>query len=104
MKQITIKQATEMALAPPYRLSDEIKCCQADWIQAHARKIAEVECGRIDKTYFGEWPRGWKSMMKAEAKVNAEQNLLRRFLVDECVLIDGAYWLTSITMIESMVA
>ena len=104
MKQITITQATKLALSHPYRLSDEIKCCQADWIQAHARQIADIECKRSSKTYYGEWPKGWKAAMKAEANVNAEENLLKRFLRDECIQIDGAYWLTSITMIESMVA
>ena len=104
MKQINLKQATEMALAPAGRLADEIKYCQGDWIQAHARQIADIECKRSDKTYFGHWPKGWKAEMKADAKVNAEENLLKRFLRDECIQIDGAYWLTSITMIESMVA
>lgn len=104
MKQISLKQATEMALAPAGRLADEIKCCQADWIQAHARQIADIECRRSGKTYFGEWPKGWKAAMKAEAQVYAKQNLVRIFLRNECIQIDGAYWLTSITLIESMVA
>ena len=43
-------------------------------------------------------------MMKAESKVFAEQNLLKAFLRDECLYVDGVYWLMSLTLIESMVA
>jgi hypothetical protein len=104
MKQITIIEATKLALAPAGRLAHEIKHCQADWIKANAYHIADIECGRSPKNYYGEWPKGWKAMMKAESKVFAEQNLLKAFLRDECLYVDGVYWLMSLTLIESMVA
>lgn len=92
MKQITLAQARALALENKQRLYDEIKYCQADWVRDHGRHIADIETKRADKTYFGEFPKGWKSEMLRASKETAEANLLARFLRDECKQLDGAIW------------
>ena len=101
MKQITTKQAEELA-CPNGALRLEIGYCQADWIRDNARVIADIECGRIDKTYFGNWPKGWKSTMKAESAKRAKDDLVKRFLSRECKELDGAIWLGNWQMIQNL--
>ncbi len=102
MKQITPKQALELATSNKSRLKSEIYYCQEDWIRGNATYIAAIECGRYDRTLCGEWPKGWKAEMKKEAKVMAEKALLDRFLRDECKTLDGVIWLGNWEMIQQL--
>jgi hypothetical protein len=102
MKQISLKQAQELATRDAYKLKAEIEYCQEDWIKEHARYIADIETKRIDKTYYGEWPKGWKHEMKRAAVEKAKQDLLTRFLRNECKQLDGAIWLGNWQMIKEL--
>jgi len=104
MKQISTSQAKKLAFAAVYKLESEIKYCQSDWIKENSRHIADIECGRTDKTLYGTWPKGWKAAMKAEAKTRAEEVVLREFIRDECKYLDGIIWLANLTLIERMAA
>jgi hypothetical protein len=101
MKQITRKQAEDLACADG-ALKREIEYCQADWIKENARVIADIECKRTDKTFFGNWPKGWKSTMKAESAKRAKDDLVKRFLSRECKELDGAIWLGNWQMIQNL--
>lgn len=101
MKQITRKQAEELACANN-ALRLEIEYCQADWIKDNARVIADIECKRTDKTFFGNWPKGWKATMKAESAERSLRDLTERFLKRECKELDGAIWLGNWQMIQNL--
>jgi len=101
MKQITIKQAEDLACQNG-DLRLEIECCQTDWIKDNARVIADIEYRRVDKTYFGNWPKGWKHQMKAESAERALHDLTERFLRRECKELDGAIWLGNWQMIQNL--
>ena len=101
MKQITKQQAESLAFANG-ALEYETKLCQGDWIRKNADRIADIETKRCDKTLWGTFPDGWKKQMAKGAKMMAKENLLERFLRDECKQLDGAIWLGNITMIEQM--
>ena len=94
MKQITQKQAEKIAWCP-LDLKFEIECCQAEWIASNARYIAEIETKRADKTYWGEYPKGWKSAMLKQSEKTAKSNLLTRFISRKCREIDGAFWMSA---------
>lgn len=100
MKQITLEQAEKLALRN--NLKSEIEYCQIDWIRNNARHIAMIESKQSDKTLYGEWPKGWKHEMKTQSEKQARQDLLARFLRDECKLIDGAIWLGNWQMIQEL--
>ena len=105
MKQISLEQAQQLATREIYKLKVEIEYCQADWISENSRVIADIECKRTNKTYWGEWPKGWKNEMKRAANEKARRDLLNRFLRDECRQLDGAIWLNNwqlITEIEQL--
>lgn len=102
MKQISESTAKKIATSNKSRLEDEIKYCQADWIKENARYIADIECGRVDKTIYGEWPKGWKREMRRAAIEMATRALVERFLRDECKQLDGAIWLGNMQMIEDL--
>lgn len=101
MKQITKKQAEDLACQNG-ALRLEIEYCQADWIKDNARVIADIECKRTDKTYFGSWPKGWKAAMKAESAERALHDLTERFLKRECKELNGAIWLGNWQMIQNL--
>jgi len=100
MKQISKDQA--LALAIKNHLKDEIRYCQADWIRENARHIADIETKRADRTFYGQWPKGWKNQMVKDSTEAAKEALLARFLRDECKVLDGAIWLGNWEMIQSM--
>jgi hypothetical protein len=102
MKQITSKQAENLALKDDNKLKCEIKYCQQDWIIKNARFIADIETKRSDKTLFGEWPKGWKAQMVKDSVEIAKAALLSRFLRDECKQLDGAIWLGNWQMIQDL--
>lgn len=102
MKQITHREAEKLALADPRNLKFEIECCQAEWIAKNSRHIAEIETKRTDKTYWGEYPKGWKSAMLKDSKEKAKSDILRRFLANKCREIDGVLWLNDWQMICEM--
>lgn len=102
MKQISMKQAQELATREAYKLKTEIEYCQADWISENSRTIADIELKRTNKTYYGEWPKGWKHEMKRAAIEKAKQDLLSRFLRDECKQLDGAIWLGNWQLIQEL--
>ncbi len=102
MKQISLKQAKHLAFANCVRLNDEIKYCQVDWIRDNARFIADIECKRCDKTFYGDWPKGWKVEMVRASTEAARTAILERFLRDECKQLDGAIWLGNMQMILEM--
>jgi len=102
MKQITLKQAASLALACEYRLRLEIKFCQEDWVRENAKQIADIEMKRADKTFFGEWPKGWRHEMKRAADENARADILARFLDNNCKQLDGAIWLNNWELIQEM--
>lgn len=102
MKQITLKQAEALATRNDSRLKAEIEYCQADWISENSRVIADIECRRTHKTYWGEWPKGWKHEMRRAATEKARQDLIKRFLRDECKQLDGAIWLGNWQMIQEL--
>jgi len=104
MKQISIAQAKILAWSDIPKLQQEEKYCQGDWIKLNARHIADVECGRVTKCFFGTWPKGWKAAMKSEAKTLAKENRLAEFIRDECRYIDGAIWLANLSLIERLVS
>ena len=104
MKQISISQAKSLAFSATLKRTAEIKYCQSDWIKENAHYIADVECGRVDKTFYGTWPKGWKAAMKTESKARAEEIILKAFISDECKYLDGVIWLGNITLIERMAA
>ena len=101
MKQITHQQVEKLAWHP-LDLKFEIECCQAEWIASNARYIAEIETKRADKTYWGEYPKGWKTAMFKEAEEKAKSNLLTRFISRKCREIDGVLWLNDWQMICEM--
>lgn len=101
MKQITTAQAKKLAYDTA-RLADETKYCQSDWIKANAHIIADIETKRANKTWYGEWPKGWKAEMLRAATVQAKQNLLSNFMRDHCMIMDGAIWLNDWHLIEKM--
>lgn len=101
MKQITHQQAEELAWHP-LDLKFEIECCQAEWIASNARYIAEIETKRADKTYWGQYPKGWKPAMFRESEERAKSNLLTRFIARKCREIDGALWLNDWQLICEM--
>ena len=101
MKQITTKQAEDLACANG-ALRLEIEYCQADWIKDNARIIADIECKRTDKTYFGTLPKGWKAAMKDVSAKRAKDDLVKRFLSRECKELDGAIWLGNWQMIQNL--
>jgi hypothetical protein len=101
MKQITMKQAQDLACQNG-TLRLEIEYCQADWIKDRSRVIADIECKRTDKTYYGEWPKGWKAAMKEESAERALHDLTERFLKRECKELDGAIWLGNWQMIQNL--
>jgi hypothetical protein len=103
MKQITMKQAEDLACQNG-ELELEMSFCQDDWIKDNSRTIADIECKRIDKTYFGNWPKGWKHQMKEESAERAKHDLLKRFLKRECKELDGAIWLGNWKMIQNLEA
>jgi hypothetical protein len=102
MKQITHKEAEKLALADPRDLKFEIECCQAEWIAANSRYIAEIETKRTDKTHWGEYPKGWKSAMLKDSKEKAKSDIVSRFIARKCREIDGALWLNDWQMICEM--
>ena len=103
MKQITLKQAQSLSkTSSVVSIKDETRYCQADWIRENAHHIADVEMRRTDKTFYGEWPKGWKAEMKRAAAAKAESLLLHRFLRDKCKELDGAIWLGDWAMIQQM--
>jgi hypothetical protein len=102
MKQITSKQAENLALKDEIKLKYEIKYSQHDWIIENASYIADIETKRSDKTLFGEWPKGWKAQMVKDSAEAAKAALLSRFLRDECKLLDGAIWLGNWQMIQDL--
>ncbi len=104
MKQISIAQAKKLAFSETSKMNAEIKYCQADWIRENAHYIADIECGRVDKTFYGTWLKGWKAAMKAEARKRAEEIILNAFIRDECKCLDGVIWLGNLAMIEQMAA
>jgi hypothetical protein len=103
MKQITMKQAEDLACQNG-ALKLEVEYCQADWIKENARVIADIECRRTDKTYFGTWPKGWKHQMKTESAKRALHDLTERFLRRECKELDGAICLGNWQMIQNLEA
>jgi len=100
MKQITLKQAEKLSLRN--NLKSEIEYCQIDWIKENARHIAMIETKKADKTLYGEWPKGWRHEMKIQSEKQARQDLLARFLRDECKQIDGAIWLGNWQIIQEL--
>jgi hypothetical protein len=102
MKQITTMQAEALACAEAYVVKNEIEYCQADWIIANARYIADIECKRIDKTFYGTWPKGWKVAMKAESTAKAKADLTARFIARQCFKLDGVLWLGNLKLIEKL--
>ena len=102
MKQITTKQAQDLACTDPYVVAIEIQYCQADWIRDNSRHIADIECKRTDKTFYGTWPKGWKFAMKSESEKRAKSDLLDRFLNRECFQLDGAIWLGNFQLINQL--
>ena len=100
MKQITLETAQKLACRENLKL--EIEYCQIDWIRNNARHIAMIETKQTDKTLFGEWPKGWKHEMKLQAEKQARQDLLARFLRDQCKELDGAIWLGNWQMIQEL--
>ena len=103
MKQISLADAQAIACSDTGRLNDEIRYCQADWIQANARYIADIEAKRCDKTFYGSWAKGWKVQMRIEARQIADKNMLHAFLCENCTTIDGAIWLNNPTIIASLI-
>lgn len=102
MKQISLKQAQELATRDAYKLKAEIEYCQSEWISENSQTIADIELKRTDKTYWGEWLKGWKHEMKRAAIEKAKQDLLSRFLRDECKQLDGAIWLGNWQLIQEL--
>lgn len=94
MKQISFSEISKLALESKSNLAQEIKYCQEDWIKAKAVTIAGILTMRIDKTFYGEWPKGWKAQMKKEAEAQAKQNLISRFIETNCRMIDKVWWLS----------
>jgi hypothetical protein len=93
MKQITYEKAEQLALKNPYELSFEIDCCETEWVANNARAIASIESKRRDKTNGGEWLKGWKHEMKRASAVQAKADLVRKFISQKCVVMEGALWL-----------
>jgi len=101
MKQISTKTAQTLA-DRELHIKSEIRFCQSDWIKFNADRIADIECGRADKTYYGEYPKGWKVAMKADATTAAQGRTLRQFLETRCTVIDGAIWLNDWQLINQL--
>ena len=100
MTQITLEQAEKLAIKN--NLKSEIEYCQIDWIKENARHIAMIETKKADKTLYGDWPKGWRHEMKVQSEKRARQDLLARFLRDECKEIDGAIWLGNWQIIQEL--
>ena len=101
MKQITIKEVESISCTQS-ALETETRYAQAEWIQANARYIADIETKRTDKTLFGAWPKGWKHEMLRASKDNAKKALIERFLARECKQLDGAIWLGNWQIINQL--
>jgi len=101
MKQISKRKAQDLA-DRELHLKTEIRFCESDWIKQNACRIADIECGRADKTYYGEYPKGWKTTMKAEAVRNAQKRTLRQFIESRCCVIDGRIWLNDWQLINEL--
>jgi hypothetical protein len=102
MKQITAKQIEALALADAREVKRWTEYAAADWIIANARHLAEIEFGRVTKTFFGEWPKGWRHEMKREAKEKAKADLIERFKRQNIKEIDGALWLNNHQIISQL--
>lgn len=102
MKQITQKQLEALALADPREVETWTEYSASDWIKENAHRIAAIELGKADKTYFGEWPKGWKSHMKHDAKEKAKADLIARFKRRHIMEMDGALWLCNLELIDQL--
>jgi hypothetical protein len=102
MKQITRNQLEKMALADKREVERWTEYSAADWLKENARHVAGIETGRMDKTLYGEWPKGWKAEMKRAASEKARADLIERFRREHVFELDGALWLRSMDLIEAM--
>ena len=101
MHQITRTEAINLAKTYcNYKM--ELECCLVDWVKQHARTIAEIETKRRDKTNCGDFPKGWKAAMKADAANQAEANVLAEFLEVHCMQFDGIIWLNNWEIINTL--
>lgn len=102
MKQISPKTAEKLALRDDLKLKQETQYCQTEWVEANARYIADIETKRVDKTLFGEWPKGWRAEMLRASIEKAKSDIVSRFLRDECKQLDGAIWLGNWQMLKEL--
>ena len=103
MKQISPKIAEALAIkgATPGEISREEEFFASQWLKENARHVAAIETGRVDKTYFGEFPKGWRAAMKSQARAKAREYIVEEFIREKCALIDGALWLNDWQLIET---
>ena len=103
MKQISRKAAEALALKNAARgaLAREEEFFASQWLKENARHVAAIETGRVDKTFFGEFPKGWRAAMKADAKTKAREYIVESFIREKCASIDDALWLNDWQLIEA---
>lgn len=102
MKQITQKQMEQIALRDESYLSAILDYHVSDWIKENAFRIGAMETGKADKTYFGEYPKGWRSAMKADATQSARAEIIAKFKAENVLELDGALWLRDWTLIQQL--
>lgn len=102
MKQITRAQAEALATSDEYKLDFETKFYQSQWIKENSMVIADIECKRCPRDYYGTWPKGWKAQMRKEAKEKARKYLIDRFMRDKCFELDGAIWLNDWQLVTEL--
>jgi hypothetical protein len=95
MQQISYEKARQIALSDKKKVRYYVRYFEADWLKEQALNVADIECKRMNKTFFGEWPKGWKAEMKRWAMEATENHFVRRWIQDHCREIDGALWVAS---------
>lgn len=103
MKQISEKTLRSLALADKSDVARWTEWETADWIKENSEWIAKIEISKtVDKTLFGEWPKGWKAEAKRAGRERAEKALIEKFTRDNVKVLDGAFWLNNYHLIDQL--
>lgn len=88
MMQISRREAEAMARQSPM-FEHKMHAALVEWMERNGFEVARIESGNMHPKLFGEWPRGWKHQMVADAKREALQKTTDWWIDRECKVLPG---------------